>query len=163
MGPVRALRWRTKPEECRRTLAHNWCEGHTHWAYTLAHARSPVTRLLVRLLLCAIGAGQASAQNVASQVLLVLTADERNAAFTRLLQTSNEKCDQVIRTLFKGNALGIDDWEALCRDRHSYSISIPPDLNAGIELVSCRELLATSKMLLYRAGSKTKAVGCRIR
>jgi hypothetical protein len=59
--------------------------------------------------------------------------------------------------------LGIDDWEALCRDRHSYSISIPPDLNAGIELVSCRELLATSKMLLHRAGSKTKAVGCRIR
>src|SRR2546429_7446552 len=99
-------------------------------------------RLLFSVLLCAIGAAQASAQNVASQVLLVLTADERNAAFTRLLQTSNEKCDQVIRTLFKGTALGIDDWEALCRDRHSYSISIPPDLNAGIELVSCRELLA---------------------
>jgi hypothetical protein len=114
-------------------------------------------RLLFSVLLCAIGAAQASAQNVASQVLLVLTADERNAAFTRLLQTSNEKCDQVIRTLFKGTALGIDDWEALRRDRHSYSIVIPPDLNAGIELVSCRELLATSKMLLHRAGSKSKA------
>jgi hypothetical protein len=120
-------------------------------------------RLLFSVLLCAIGAAQASAQNVASQVLLVLTADERNAAFTRLLQTSNEKCDQVIRTLFKGTALGIDDWEALCRDRHSYSISIPPDLNAGIELVSCRELLATSKMLLHRAGSKSKATGCQIK
>ena len=33
---------------------------------------------------------------------------------------------------------------------------------AGIELVSCRELLATSKMLLEGAGSKSKATGCRI-
>jgi hypothetical protein len=120
-------------------------------------------RLLFTILLCALSTAQASAQNVASQMLLMLSEGERNAAVTRLLQTSNEKCDEVIRTLFKGTALGIDDWEALCRDRHSYSISIPPDLNAGIELVSCRELLATSKMLLHRAGSKTKAVGCRIR
>jgi hypothetical protein len=34
---------------------------------------------------------------------------------------------------------------------------------AGIELVSCRELLATSKMLLEGAGSKSKATGCRIK
>jgi hypothetical protein len=51
----------------------------------------------------------------------VLSEDERNVAFTRLLQMSNEKCDKVIRTLFS-SALSIDDWEALCRDRHSYSI-----------------------------------------
>jgi hypothetical protein len=107
---------------------------------------------------------QACAQNVASEELLVLAADERNAAFTRLLQTSNEKCDRVVRTLFKGTSLGLDDWEALCSDRHSYSITIPPHLNAGIELVSCRDLLNTSKMLLHRAGSKTKAAtACRIR
>jgi hypothetical protein len=118
--------------------------------------------LLYAILLCVLGTAQATAQNVPSQELLVLSEDERNVAFTRLLQMSNEKCDKVIRTLFS-SALSIDDWEALCRDRHSYSISIPPDLNAGIELVSCRELLATSKMLLHRAGSKTKAVGCRIR
>jgi hypothetical protein len=118
--------------------------------------------LLYAILLCVLGTAQATAQNVPSQELLVLSEDERNVAFTRLLQMSNEKCDKVIRTLFS-SALSIDDWEALCRDRHSYSISIPPDLNAGIELVSCRELLATSKMLLHRAGSKSKAVGCRIR
>ena len=115
------------------------------------------------VLLCVLGTAQATAQNVPSQELLVLSEDERNVAFTRLLQMSNEKCDRVVRTLFKGTGLGIDDWEALCRDRHSYSISIPPDLNAGIELVSCRELLATSKMLLHRAGSKSRATGCRIR
>jgi len=34
---------------------------------------------------------------------------------------------------------------------------------AGIELVSCRELLATSKMLLEGAGSKSKATGCSIK
>jgi hypothetical protein len=118
--------------------------------------------LLYAILLCVLGTAQATAQNVPSQELLVLSEDERNVAFTRLLQMSNEKCDKVIRTLFS-SALSIDDWEALCRDRHSYSISIPPDLYAGIELVSCRELLATSKMLLHRAGSKSKAVGCRIR
>jgi hypothetical protein len=53
-------------------------------------------------------------------------------------------------------------WEALCRDGNSYSRTIPPESNAGIELVSCRELLATSKMLLERAGSKSKPTGCRI-
>jgi hypothetical protein len=77
-------------------------------------------RLLFRILLWALGAAQACAQNVASEELLVLAADERNAAFTRLLQTSNEKCDRVVRTLFKGTSLGLDDWEAVCSDRHSY-------------------------------------------
>jgi hypothetical protein len=40
---------------------------------------------------------------------------------------------------------------------------VPPELSASIELVSCRELLAASKMLLHRAGSKSKATGCRIK
>ena len=115
------------------------------------------------VLLCVLGTAQATAQNVPSQELLVLSEDERNVAFTRLLQMSNEKCDRVVRTLFKGTALELDDWEALCSDRYSYSISIPPHLNAGIDLISCRDLLTTSKMLLHRAGSKSKAVGCRIR
>jgi hypothetical protein len=69
----------------------------------------------------------------------------------------------VIRTLFNGTELGLDEWEALCRDRNSYSLIIPPDLSAGIELVHCRELLATSKMLLHRARSKSEATGCRIK
>jgi hypothetical protein len=68
---------------------------------------SAIMRLLFRILLCVLGAAQASAQNVVSEELLVLTADERNAAFTRLLQTSNEKCDRVVRTLFKGTSLGL--------------------------------------------------------
>ena len=34
----------------------------------------------------------ASAQNELSQELLLLTPDERNAAFTHLLQSSSEKC-----------------------------------------------------------------------
>ena len=120
-------------------------------------------RLLFMIPLCALASSQATAQNEASQILLALSEDERNAAVTGLLRESNEKCDRVIRTLFKGTELGLDEWEALCHDRNSYSFIIPPELTAGIELVSCRELLVTRKMLLHRAGSKSKATGCRIK
>ena len=90
--------------------------------------------------------------------------DERNAAFTLMLRDSNRKCDQVIRTLFNGTVLGVDEWEALCKDRSSYSNSVLAELNETIiTSLSCRELLATSKMLLHRAGSKSKAAGCKIK
>jgi hypothetical protein len=60
--------------------------------------------------------------------------------------------------------LGVDEWEALCKDRSSYSISVLAELNETIiTSLSCRELLATSKMLLHRAGSKSKAAGCKIK
>jgi hypothetical protein len=98
------------------------------------------TRLLSIILLCVLASSRASAQNDASQGLLALSEDDRNAALTYLLQGSSEKCDRVIRTLFNGTALGLDNWEVLCRDRNSYSLSIPPGVNADIELVSCREL-----------------------
>jgi hypothetical protein len=122
-----------------------------------------MTRLLFVILLCVLALSQAPAQNGASQILLALSEDERNAAFTHLLHGSNERCDWVIRTLFNGTALGLDNWEVLCRDRNSYSLSIPPEVNADVELVSCRELIATSKRLLEQAGRKTKATGCRIK
>jgi hypothetical protein len=122
-----------------------------------------MTRLLFVILLCVLASSQAPAQNGASQILLALSEDERNAAFTHLLHGSNERCDWVIRTLFNGTALGLDNWEVLCRDRNSYSLSIPPEVNADVELVSCRELIATSKRLLEQAGRKSKATGCRIK
>lgn len=58
-------------------------------------------------------------ENDPSEILLALSEDERNAAFTHLLQESNEKCDRVIRTLFDGTAQGLDNWEVLCQDRNS--------------------------------------------
>ena len=45
----------------------------------------------------------------------------------------------------------------------TYSLSISPEVNADVQLVSCRELAATSKRLLHSAGSKSKAAGCRIK
>jgi len=81
----------------------------------------------------------------------------------RGFETSRHRCDRVIRTLFKGTAMGLDGWEAICEDGNSYSFSVTPGLMAGIEIISCRELLATSKMLLHRAGSRIKATGCQIR
>jgi hypothetical protein len=123
-----------------------------------------MTRLLFTTLLCALGTVQASAQNQVSQQLSELDENERNAAFTLMLRDSNRKCDQVIRTLFNGTVLGVDEWEALCKDRSSYSISVLAELNETIiTSLSCRELLATSKMLLHRAGSKSKAAGCKIK
>src|SRR5262249_32896075 len=95
--------------------------------------------------------------------IIGLDEDRRNETFTYLLRDSNAKCDRVIRTLFNGSTFELDDCEALCRDRNSHSLTITPEQIAGIELVSCRELLATSKMLLEGAGSKSKATGCRIK
>ena len=123
-----------------------------------------MTRLLLATLLCALGNTQASAQNVVSQGLLDLDDDERNASFTLILKESDRRCDQVIRTLFTGTLLGVDEWEALCKDRNAYSISVlvEPD-GTTITSLTCRELLATSKRLLHRAGSRSRAVGCRIK
>jgi hypothetical protein len=120
-------------------------------------------RLLFTILVCAVTSSQATAQNNVSQTLLGLSDEQRNETFTYLLRDSNAKCDRVIRTLFNGATSELDVWEALCRDRNSYSLSILPEPNADVELVSCRELLATSKRLLESAGSKSKAMGCRIK
>jgi hypothetical protein len=122
-----------------------------------------VIRPLFVILLCALASSQATAQNKASQMLLSLSEDQRNVAVTRRVQGANEQCDQVIRTLFNGTELGLDEWEALCRDQNSYSLIIPPNLSVGIELAHCDELLATSKMLLHSARRKSKPTGCRIR
>jgi hypothetical protein len=123
-----------------------------------------MTRLLLATLLSALGTTQASAQNVVSQGLLDLDDDERNASFTLILKESDRRCDQVIRTLFTGTLLGVDEWEALCKDRNAYSISVlvEPD-GTTITSLTCRELLATSKRLLHKAGSRSRAVGCRIK
>jgi hypothetical protein len=121
-------------------------------------------RLLFATLLWVLGTAEASAQNTASQELLSASEDQRNAAFTLMLRDSNRRCDQVIRTRFYGTVLGMDEWEALCRDRNSYSFSVLAELSETIVTsLSCRDLLATKKILLHRAGSKSKATGCRIK
>jgi hypothetical protein len=123
-----------------------------------------MTRMLVTVLLCALATAPASAQNTVSQELLTLTEDQRNAAFTRLLQASDRNCDQVIKTLFVGDELSLDGWEALCRNRASYSLSVPGEWDASITVLSCDELSATRKRLLGRRGAREKnAAGCRIR
>jgi hypothetical protein len=96
-----------------------------------------MTRMLVTVLLYALATAPGSAQNTVSQELLALSEDQRNAAFTRLLQASDRDCDQVIRTLFVSDGLGLDDWEALCRNRTSYSLSLPGEWDASITVLSC--------------------------
>jgi hypothetical protein len=55
----------------------------------------------------------------------------------------------VIRTLFNGTVLGVDEWEALCKNRNAYSISVlgEPD-ETIVTSLTCRELWAASNMLL---------------
>ena len=137
---------------------------HGSWlALVLTQTRSVARCLLSTVLVCAVISSQATAQNRGSQTLLELSEDERNETFTRLLQDNHAKCDRVIRTLFSGATVELDVWEVLCRDRNAYSVSIPPELRASIDFLNCRELLATNKMLLEKAGSKIKARGCRIK
>jgi hypothetical protein len=148
-------------------LVHGRHEAHTHRTTAwLSQTRRAMKWVLFTMLLCAVGPTQASAQNEISQQLLELDQDQRNAAFTHMLWDSNRKCDQVIRTAFSGTLLGVDDWEVLCRDRRSYSISVLVELELHdtiITSLSCRELLATSKRLLHKAGSNRQATGCKIR
>jgi hypothetical protein len=77
---------------------------------------------LFTALLCVLASSQATAQNWLSQALLELDEDHRNEMFRYLLRDSNAKCDRVIRTLFNGSTVELDDWEVLCRDRNSYSL-----------------------------------------
>jgi hypothetical protein len=122
-----------------------------------------MTRMLFTVLFYALATASGSAQNTVSQELLALSEDQRNAAFTRLLQASDRNCDQVTKTLFVGDGLGLDDWEALCRNRTSYSLSVPGEWDASITVLSCRELSATRKRLLGRRTGGENAAGCRIR
>jgi hypothetical protein len=122
-----------------------------------------MTRMLFTVLFYALATASGSAQNTVSQELLALSEDQRNAAFTRLLQASDRNCGQVTRTLFVGDGLGLDDWEALCRNRTSYSVSVPGEWDASITVLSCRELSATRKRLLGRRSGGENAAGCRIR
>jgi hypothetical protein len=68
-------------------------------------------RLLFTALLCVLASSQATAQNWLSQALLELNEDQRNETFTYLLRDGNAKCDRVIRTLFIGSTVELDDWE----------------------------------------------------
>jgi hypothetical protein len=119
--------------------------------------------LLAATLLCVFNTAQAFAQHEVSQQLLELDEADRNTFFTMLLRGSNKQCDQVIRTMFDAAFLDVDEWEALCKDRNSYSLKVPADPDATITSLHCRELSTTSKMLLQSVGSKSKASGCRIK
>ena len=115
--------------------------------------------LLATTLLCAFNTAQAFAQHEVSQQLLELDEADRNTFFTLLLRGSNKQCDQVIRTIFDAAFLDIDEWEALCKDRNSYSLNVPADPDATITSLHCRELSTTSKMLLPRSSRRNSASG----
>lgn len=105
----------------------------------------------------------AFAQNAMSKKLLALTEDQRNLAFTRLMAANHEACDRAIKDCVNASVGTIDDWEMLCNDGNSYSMSVPDRPNEIIKYLSCKELVAVGKMLDKRAGVKSKGGGCRIK
>jgi hypothetical protein len=118
--------------------------------------------LLTAAIVLACGSS-AIAQNAMSKRLLALTEDQRNLAFTRLMAANHEACDRAIKTVFNASVGTIDDWEMLCNDGNSYSMSVPDNPNEIIKYLSCKELAAVGKMLDKRAGVKGKGGGCRIK
>ena len=128
-----------------------------HKRASIGSARTgKMLRLFFTAVLCVLTLLPEGAQNKVSDTLLGLGEEERNDAFTDLLRDSDVKCDRVIRTLFNGATSDLDVWEALCRDRNSYSLTILSDPNADIALVSCRELRATTACACAAAGPRPR-------
>jgi hypothetical protein len=121
-----------------------------------------MTRMMVTMLISLFIGGHAIAQNATSQKLIAFSEQQRNLFFLKVLQGSNDKCDQVIRTLFVSGGASSDGWEALCRDGNSYGFNIPANPTQVIKLLNCREQAAINKMMETRSGVKFDG-DCRIK
>jgi hypothetical protein len=104
----------------------------------------------------------ALAQNVTSRALMAAPEAKRNAAFLMILQSTNDRCNEVVRTQYNASVGDSDDWEAKCRDGGHYSFSVYGDPNRQTLVLSCRELLAVGRMLQKRGGGSGPVPGCRI-
>jgi hypothetical protein len=104
----------------------------------------------------------ASGQNSVSQGLLSSSEEDRNAEFTSVLRENGNKCDEVFRTLFNGSIGDMDNWEARCKDRNSYSLGVLAHSDAPVMIANCRDLLAVSAMMLKMAKSKVHPSACQI-
>jgi hypothetical protein len=55
---------------------------------------------------------------------LPLDDEEQNASFTLMQRGSDRRCVRSSERIFTGTVLGVDEWEALSKDRNDYSISV---------------------------------------
>jgi hypothetical protein len=101
-------------------------------------------------------------QNFVSQGLLSSSEEDRHTEFTSVLRENGSKCDEVFRTLFSGSIGDMDNWEARCRDRNSYSLSVVIHPDAPVMIANCRDLLAASAMMLKAAKSRMHPSACQI-
>ena len=116
-----------------------------------------MTRLALATLMCALGTTQASAQTVVSQGLLELDDEERNACFTLILRDTT---GGVIRSSERYSPEPSWVWMNGKRSAkpNAYSISVLVESDeTTITSLTCRELLATSKRLLRRAGQQEQS------
>lgn len=102
------------------------------------------------------------AQNAVSRALMALPEAKRNGAFKMILDSTDDRCNAVVRTQYNASAGDSDDWEAKCMDGGHYSFSVYSDPNKQIRVLSCRELAAIDKLMQQRAGTKNPPAGCRM-
>ena len=100
-------------------------------------------------------------QNFVSQGLLAWSEEDRNAEFTSVLRENGSKCDEVFLTSFNGSIGDMDNWEARCKNRTSYSLSVLTHPDAPPMIADCRDLLAASAMMLKMAKSKMHPSACQ--
>jgi hypothetical protein len=124
---------------------------------TEEHVRASLA--VIFLIACAV---TASAQNSISRGLISSGEEDRNAEFTSVLRENGNKCDEVVSTLFNGSIGEMDNWEARCKDRNSYSLSVLTYPDAPAMIANCRDLLAVSAMMLKMAKSKMHPSACQI-
>jgi hypothetical protein len=103
----------------------------------------------------------ASAQNFVSQSLLSWSEEERNAEFTSVLRENGNTCDEVLRSSFNGSIGDLDNWEARCKDRNSYSLNVVTRPDVPVMIANCRNLLALSAMMLKMAKSRVHPSACQ--
>jgi hypothetical protein len=98
----------------------------------------------------------ANRANEHSQKMLNMTENQRNAYWTLFLRESGEKCDRVVRTMFRSSVRNSDDWSVACRDGNAYSIGIDGGSEGKSKILGCKEL----ETILRAAGRRDAKNAC---
>jgi len=87
--------------------------------------------------------GQSAWANPTHDRLELMSDQDRNAYFTKVLQGSGERCDEATKNVFqrRGNS-GDAVWNVACRNKKSYSIVIHNDTKGSTLITDCATLKA---------------------
>ena len=77
--------------------------------------------------------------NQAYQILLRMTAGQRQQAFSKVLSTNGESCPGgVVRTFYQGmDKSGTATWDVACKNGRALAVSIANDANGSTKIQEC--------------------------